>query len=107
MNDLQTAFGDHLRFLRKSRNMTQEKLAEKSGLSVQYLGDVERGKVNPTIAILEKIGSALEVSLVELFDIENFQTHTDDLRQFVQEYVTRADSETIRRLYGIIRIISS
>jgi hypothetical protein len=49
----------------------------------------------------------LEVSLVELFDIENFQAHTDDLRQFVHEYVTRADSETIRRLYGIIRIISS
>lgn len=58
MNDLQTAFGDHLRFLRKAKNMAQEKLAEKSGLSVQYLGDVERGKANPTIAILEKIGSA-------------------------------------------------
>jgi transcriptional regulator with XRE-family HTH domain len=106
MNDLQTAFGDHLKSLRKVSGMTQEKLAEKCGLSVQYLGDVERGKANPTLAILEKIGKALDISIVELFDIEDFQADTEELRESIQNHVAKADNETLRRLYGVIRAIS-
>lgn len=105
MNSLQATFGNHLKALRKGREMTQEKLAESSGLSVQYLGDVERGKANPTLAILEKIGRALNIPIADLFDIENFQWQTEDLRSFIQDYVTKTDGETLRRLYGFIRVL--
>lgn len=106
MNDFQNAFGDHLKKLRKSKQMTQEQLAEKSELSVQYLGDVERGKANPTLAIVEKISYALNLSVHDLFDTSEFQASTEELREALQDYVTRADAGSLRQLHAILRAIS-
>ncbi|WP_291329778.1 helix-turn-helix transcriptional regulator [Desulfovibrio sp. UCD-KL4C] len=106
MSDLQNVFGEHLKSLRKSKGLTQDELVELCGLSVQYLGDVERGKANATINVLGKIGQALGVSTAELFDTAEFQVSTEDLREQLRTYISRADSETLRQLYAITRIIS-
>lgn len=106
MKDLQNVFGDHLKALRKGQGLTQEKLAEKCGLSVQYLGDVERGKANPTLAIVEKIGLALDIPIGELFNIEDFQSSVDELRKVLQDYIAKADDKSLRQLYGILRAIT-
>jgi transcriptional regulator with XRE-family HTH domain len=47
--------------------LTQEGLADRSGLDRSYIGGVERGERNPTLSIIEKIADGLGVSLVELF----------------------------------------
>ncbi len=46
--------------------MTQEQLAERSGLSQQYLSGLESGRRNPTIVTLYEIATALGVSHVDL-----------------------------------------
>ena len=51
--------------LRKSRKMTQEQLAEKVGVTVQYLGTMERGKANTTLNRLDKIAEVLGCSTDE------------------------------------------
>ena len=58
--------GDNCARLRAERGWTQEELAERSGLSQQYLSDLERGKRNPTIVPIYEIAVAFEVSHVEL-----------------------------------------
>ena len=52
--------------LRKSRKMTQEQLAEKIGVTVQYLGTMERGKANTTLNRLDKIAEVLGCSSYDL-----------------------------------------
>jgi transcriptional regulator with XRE-family HTH domain len=52
--------------LRGAADLTQEELAERSGLSQQYISDLERGKRNPTVVTLYELASALGVSHVEL-----------------------------------------
>ncbi|WP_395612173.1 helix-turn-helix domain-containing protein [Allosphingosinicella sp.] len=52
--------------IRKERGLTQEELAERCGLSQQYLSGLEQGRRNPTIVTLYEIASALGVSHVEL-----------------------------------------
>jgi transcriptional regulator with XRE-family HTH domain len=47
--------------------LTQEGLADRSGLDRSYVGGVERGERNPTLAAIEKIADGLGISLVELF----------------------------------------
>lgn len=59
--------GSRIRFLRKSKNMTIENLSLIAGINRNYLGDLERGKRNPTLSILAKIAKALDISLEELF----------------------------------------
>lgn len=52
--------------LRKGRKMTQEQLAEKIGVTVQYLGTMERGKANTTLNRLDKIAEVLGCSSYDL-----------------------------------------
>jgi transcriptional regulator with XRE-family HTH domain len=59
--------GRRIRALRRSMNLTQENLAEKTGLSYKFIGEIERGSGNPTILTIAKISNALEVPLVRLF----------------------------------------
>lgn len=60
-------FGNAVRNARMAAGLTQEGLADRSGLDRSYIGGVERGERNPTLSIIEKIADGLGVSLVELF----------------------------------------
>jgi transcriptional regulator with XRE-family HTH domain len=66
--------GDKVRFIlagnlklyRGRRNWSQADLAEKSGLSVVYLSDIERGNKWPYLDTLVKLAEALEMEVFEL-----------------------------------------
>ena len=64
--DMRKLVGDNCALLRREKGWTQEELAERSGLSQQYLSDLERGKRNPTIVTIHEIAQALGVSHVDL-----------------------------------------
>jgi transcriptional regulator with XRE-family HTH domain len=55
-----------MRQLRIERGISQEGLANLSSLHRTYVGGIERGERNPTLASLETIADALEVSTSEL-----------------------------------------
>lgn len=58
--------GERIRAIRKSKKMSQERLAELSGVHPTYISDVERGKVNASIYSCFLITKALGVSLAEV-----------------------------------------
>ena len=64
--DMRKLVGENTARIRKERGLTQEALAEKSGLSQQYISGLENGLRNPTIVTLFELASALGVSHVEL-----------------------------------------
>ncbi len=59
--------GKRIKLLREQRHLTQEKLAEKSGISLDYLGKIEVSINRPGLITLLKISNALEISMEELF----------------------------------------
>lgn len=63
--------GSRIRYLRKQKGLSQEKLALKAGMDRTYLAGVETGKRNATLTSLEKIGIALEIPLKDLFDFDS------------------------------------
>lgn len=65
--DIKKNLGKRLKELRINRNLTQEQLAEKTGLSVTFVGLIERGINIPSVKTCNKIARALGVSLDELF----------------------------------------
>ncbi|MCL5052113.1 MAG: helix-turn-helix domain-containing protein [Gammaproteobacteria bacterium] len=60
-------FGEAVRKARTAVGLTQEELADRSGLDRSYIGGVERGERNPTLTVIEKIAKGLGVTLAELF----------------------------------------
>ena len=67
MSDICVRFGAVLKAWRARRRLTQEALAERSGLSYKFIGEVERGTGNPTIETVSRLAAALGVGVSELF----------------------------------------
>ena len=63
---LAQTFGRSVRHVRTRKGMSIEELAHEAGLSYSYVGELERGRRNPTLHVVETISSVLQVLPVEL-----------------------------------------
>jgi len=55
-------FSENVRYFRKSKQFSQEELANHSGLHRTYIGDIECERRNVSLNSIEKIANALDVS---------------------------------------------
>jgi transcriptional regulator with XRE-family HTH domain len=60
------AVGRELRSERQDAGRTLSDVAERAGVSIQYLSEVERGLKDPSSEILEAVAGALGLGLVDL-----------------------------------------
>ena len=66
--NLEKKFGAKLAYLRKSKKISQMKLAEIVDMNFNYIGQIERGEANVTIHTMHILADALGVEMKELFD---------------------------------------
>jgi transcriptional regulator with XRE-family HTH domain len=59
-------FGQSLRRLRTERGWSQDRLAEAAGITLNYVGNLERGEQGPSLHILIRLARALDVDLATL-----------------------------------------
>jgi len=64
---LRACFGTRLKALRVAADLTQEQLAEKANISVDFLSLIERGRNSPSFENLETLAKALGLPVAELF----------------------------------------
>ena len=60
------AFGERVREVRKSKGISQERLAEIAGIDRSYMGNIERGEKNITLKKAYELSDALEIEIQEL-----------------------------------------
>lgn len=65
---IETKVGNRIKELRNKLGISQEELGFRSGVHRTYIASLEVGKRNVSIATLEKIVIALEVTLSDFFD---------------------------------------
>lgn len=63
---LAVQFGMRVKYLRSQRKMSQEDLALEINVSKNYLSDIECGRRNPTLKVMNKIAKGLKVDLATL-----------------------------------------
>lgn len=66
MNQLDKNIAVNLKRIRKSKKMSLDMMAEKTGVSKSMLGQIERGESNPTVATIAKIVDGIRVPFEEL-----------------------------------------
>lgn len=66
--DARKKLGENIRRLRKQEGFTQESFADHAGIHRNYISDMERGRRNPSVDVLEKLAVALNVSVSNLFE---------------------------------------
>lgn len=92
--ELRKVVGKRIRFLRKAKGWSQEELGEHATLSYKFIGEIERGLVNPSLDTLHSISDALQVELPRIFsndqmylldseDVAKLQTALDALNKVV------------------------
>jgi len=59
--DLKHVLATNLRRLRHERDLTQEEIADLTGLSSRYIGSIERARVSASVTVLGKLAEALKV----------------------------------------------
>jgi DNA-binding XRE family transcriptional regulator len=67
--DLKKAMATNVRRTRHARELTQEELAGRAGLSARYLGSIERGAVSASVTVLGQLARALRVDPCELIRV--------------------------------------
>ena len=60
--------GKRIKTLRENAYLTQEKLAEKAGISLDYLGKIEVSINKPGIKTILKLANALDIPIKEFFE---------------------------------------
>jgi transcriptional regulator with XRE-family HTH domain len=66
-SDIKKRFGARVRELRLERKMSQIALAEKAGIEQQHLSNLELGKKEAKIKVIEMLAQGLGISLRQLF----------------------------------------
>ncbi|CAH1199307.1 hypothetical protein PAECIP111893_01305 [Paenibacillus plantiphilus] len=89
--------GAKIRSARKAKGLSQEQLGEQAGFHLTYIGGVERGTRNISLANLERIAVALEMKAHELLqyhqEFGDLRNRNDALKEVIDLLANREDSE--------------
>jgi transcriptional regulator with XRE-family HTH domain len=99
--DIKQMIGARIAELRSQKNMTQEYLAGKMGISSKYLSSIERGKENPTLNTLISLSQALKIDLEEIFSslqIENASKR----KSMVLSLINNADNDQLKLVFKVL-----
>lgn len=66
--ELKAIVGKNIVKYRKDKNLTQQDLAYRADISVSHLRNIERGQVNTTLDIVERVSRSLDIPPVDLFN---------------------------------------
>lgn len=94
--------GKRIKELRKSKNLTQEKLAEMINLETTTLSGIESGRHYPSLPTIEKIAQNLNVDIYSLFDYDHLQS-ISVLKSEIFNHIDKLDNEKIVFLYEFVK----
>lgn len=97
--------GSRLKELRSGKGFSQEKLAERAGITSKYLSRIETGDHFPSIEVLEKLCRSLEVELKDLFEFFHETQSPKELKEILTRLINEADEKQLRTLVKITRAV--
>lgn len=104
---MQTAkelLGTRIREIRKSRQLSQERLAEKVGVEPKQISRIEGGKSSPSMDTLEAIARELQVEMKDLLDFQHL-TDQEPIEDQALQIIRLMDVRTKRVAIRLLRTL--
>jgi len=99
----QTLINENIKKLRKNNNLTQEQFAEKIGISLQGLSNIERNKYQPAASTIDKICKKFKISPVEL--LIEIPKENEIIIKNVIALLTTCQKSKLKKIYEALKIL--
>ncbi len=93
----------NIRELRLRNNLTQEEFAEKIGISIQGVSNIERNRYQPTADTIDKICYAFEITPAQLLIIPS--KNNEDIIKNIVTLLADCKLKKLKQIYDIISIL--
>ena len=93
----------NIRELRLNNNLTQEEFAEKIGISIQGVSNIERNRYQPTADTIDKICSAFEITPAQLLVVS--PKSNEDIIKNIVTLLSNCKPKKLKQIYDIISIL--
>jgi transcriptional regulator with XRE-family HTH domain len=98
-------FGRKIRSIREAANLSREQLAEKLGISANYIGEIERSEKWPTFEMLGQLAAGLKVSPAAFFEYEAEEVDPAILLGKIHQLLARRDIQQLQQALRVLRAL--
>ena len=103
--DMSILLGRRIRSLRNIKGWTQQELGSRADINYKFLGEIERGRQNPSFNVLLKIASALEVELPELIRFGHEISDRREIEGRIKEILKTIPDDALRQILMLLRVL--
>lgn len=105
MNDNRLLLGRRIRALRNMKGWTQEELGAKADVNYKFIGEIERGRQNPSLNVLYKIATAMQVDLPELFRSEHEILDRKEIETRIVKILKKVSEDELRQILLVLHTL--
>lgn len=99
MKNINKLLGIRIKRLRHSYRLTQHDLAARANISLKHLGELERGRGNPSLKCILNLALELNVSLSELFTFDLEEKSEEALRDEIVARLQTAGQDVLKLIH--------
>lgn len=99
--DITRVVGENIRRYREKFNITQEKLAELTGLHATFIGKVERGQTNATLRSIQKIADGLNITVSTLLIMDEDEATAYEFCKIAKELTTKERQALVELIVAV------
>ena len=96
--------GNRVKFARENKGLSQEKLAELTGLSNNYISNIERNSSKPSIETLVHIANSLDVS-IDYFLLDSVYKSSEYIKNSIAELLKKCDVKDMLLIENLIKAV--
>jgi transcriptional regulator with XRE-family HTH domain len=97
--------GRRIRTLRNAKELTQQELGHNADVDYKFVGEIERGNMNPSFKVLMKIAKALDVDVPEILRFEQEILDPKELENRIKSILKDLSVEKLQNVLMLLRIL--
>ncbi|MGV8057304.1 MAG: helix-turn-helix domain-containing protein [Smithellaceae bacterium] len=97
--------GRRIRTLRTAKGLTQQELGHRADVDYKFIGEIERGNMNPSFKVLVKIANTLDVELPEILRFEQEISDQKELESRITQILKKLSVEKLQNVLLLLRTL--